>query len=1112
MKNKINKIGKILMIFLFSILLIGSVSAFLETANFHQNENYGKVEIKRLFGLLGNVSTIELTYNTNSCFTNCSAEGTIVLYENQKLMDNIYFKNLKSGKDENLDYKIYVQSEIKKKEITIFDGYECINYTKWSDNNHSSYKVINCSGKKKIEYIEEPIWKLYEGEILTAGKYYWKIEGKKSASEKIDWQGVFQGIRVTDWAVWDGTIDLIYPLNNSGITNSNVSFVCNISAGTSLLSNGSLIIDGIRNKTFYGMNPNNIITDSIGLTFDSSDATASGGMIIIANVNSSLIAVGVKTTSNPTTFTLYDNSNNQLTTASFSGSTATLSSPYKLIKGTTYKLLATGMSHRDYISFSSYPINKTNINYTSGIENFPNPDGIHALVFINVTTINSTEVNITINTSAFGFTSGSHNWTCEGYDNSSSRGIAGNYTFSFSDFSITANSTYPKNDTNSTFSSFYFAVNHTISGGISGSITNATLILYNSTGDIYLTNFSSIISGNQSNLSLSGIPEGNNTWIYKICGMDSIISSCVYSGNKTYNLDSIAPIINLSQSNRTIDYHKLGNNLTFNWSISDPHLSSCNIFYEGNLYTPSCLDNNISLNITDINAKNINFSVNDTFGNYASINFSWNYKIFQNSIEYNNKTFSGLYEQFKLNITKDSSYTISSVNLFYNGTSNFLSFTNNINQLLIKNISIPNINANTNLSFKWIINFSDSSSVNSGDFNQSVFIINIDDCSAFTNIFLNLTLIDEVSQKNLDGKIESYISLNSFMGNNLYNFSNIFSGNNSKFCSNYNLNSSNYLLNSIIKYYEQNHTTEYYNILNLSMMNLNIPYNIYLYDLNNSLSTDFLITFKDKNFLKKENVLIYLQREYIAENNSFKTIELPKTDSNGQTSAHLVQKDIVYNIIAYDSTNGNVLAFLNNVVAFCEDATIGNCKININEESAINEIFNYNENIPIRYSNLNYNDTSRILSTTFFTSDGSIKNVQMMVFKSDYFGNITACNNSIYSSSGTLSCTIPSSIGNSTLDIKFYVDGDLVIQDYKSTDSSTYGDSGYFILLLMIILLSFLFIDSKTIQLIVTALIFVSGIGLSLIKGTIIGLTSGILSFIIAIIILAWKVNKEGDS
>jgi len=194
-----------------------------------------------------------------------------------------------------------------------------------------------------------------------------------------------------------------------------------------------------------------------------------------------------------------------------------------------------------------------------------------------------------------------------------------------------------------------------------------------------------------------------------------------------------------------------------------------------------------------------------------------------------------------------------------------------------------------------------------------------------------------------------------------------------------------------------------------------------------------------------EGVLITFNRQYVGEG-VFKTVEIPKTDSTGQTVAHLDEKDVVYNIIV--SKNGVVLASYENMIAYCTDLTIGLCVINLIQTSNPIDFYDYGENVPISISAA-YNESSRLFTYAFITKDGSVKNVNLVIKQEDMLQTTIACNESLETASGTMTCTIPVSIGNSTLTVYSYVDGELMtISGLDTTEKTPYGKIGYLIFFL----------------------------------------------------------------
>ncbi len=637
-------------------------------------------------------------------------------------------------------------------------------------------------------------------------------------------------------------------------------------------------------------------------------------------------------------------------------------------------------------------------------------------------------------------------------------------------------------------------------------LINASIIL---DGVLNQTNLT-VINNTPSIFIIDGISDGDHNWTAQVCGDTP---ECIENLEvRNFTIDSSTPSLVVTSPNQTFGILEIDSNLSLNWNVTDNALSVCSYDWNGTNTTVTCADNQTNINITDGSNKNLTFYVNDTAGNLNSSFVTWDYKVFVNSQTFSETTLEGSTETFSANITKLSSLQISTADLIYNDVFNSGTFTAGDNLNISESLVIPNVDSATNLSFFWSITLSDSSVVNTTSINQTVNPITLDDCSVNTNLFYNYTLVDEEFQTNVSNGsvIELDIDILDFgRTTNILNFSKSYETNPAQVCLNTDiLGSTNYSIDSIVRYTATDYANEFYNIRNFTLTNLSIPQNIFLFDLNSTASTDFRMTFKGDDFLVIEGALIFIQRQYISENNTFKTVELPITDSNGQTVAHLVEKDVLYNILVTNGTNGEVLATFNNIIAFCEDATIGDCQINLNALATTTEIFIYNQELKIGITTPEFNQTSRLLSVDFFTFDGSTKTVQLISNKSDILGNTTACDNSLTSSSGTLSCTIPASIGNSSITIFFYVDDVLVFQDFLSLDDLTFGDEGIFILFLIILMLVVMFSDSKSLMLLSIVVGFVSGIGLSLMTGRIIGVSSSIIWLIVVISIALWKLNK----
>ena len=218
-----------------------------------------------------------------------------------------------------------------------------------------------------------------------------------------------------------------------------------------------------------------------------------------------------------------------------------------------------------------------------------------------------------------------------------------------------------------------------------------------------------------------------------------------------------------------------------------------------------------------------------------------------------------------------------------------------------------------------------------------------------------------------------------------------------------------------------------------------------------------------------------------------------------------------YNIIAVK--DGKVLGTFLNIIAFCQDFTIGSCAINLN--ALINEtaIFNYDEGVGILYdSPPTYNKTTNIVSFDFTSTDGSTKIVSMNVQRKDIFGNRSICNNTVISTSGTVSCNIGLNLSESSLETIISIDGTEWIADTVIIDKTSYGSIGYAIWMILSIALVIMFSESKNGILISLAISYIGAISLGWVVGGIIGIASGGIWILVMTILGIWKINKNRRS
>lgn len=707
------------------------------------------------------------------------------------------------------------------------------------------------------------------------------------------------------------------------------------------------------------------------------------------------------------------------------------------------------------------------------------------------------------------------------YCNDTGENIGLNDTIFFVNKSVGTNLIYPINNLLTANSSILFDYNNTV---LNTNLTNSTFYLWWDNGTLLDSRFYTL-SGNQTinNKTIIILGEGGYIWNVETCG--SAVSCNFGSSNYSFDLDLDGPIPIITYPTGVLGAVVDGTTLNLNWTISETgenlttHLKNCSYTYNGSttyMVKATCLANVTTFSYS-AGKDNITFRAWDIFNLSNEDTATWIVSLSEINQTYNAFTTEGATEDFLIYVSVNPTYSITASQLIYNGTT-YTGVTTDLGGNVFRasrTITIPSVTATGNVTFYWRFAFNDTSIVNSLSKNQSIANVLIDNCGSYTYKLLELEAIDEEEQTHLnETTLNTSIEVDLQVFSNdlsvsIINYSNIFNRTNPiSICTNSNMtNALKY--DTIIKYSAENYSSEYYNVQRGTLQYGLIPYNISLFDLLSEDATEFQITFKDSSFLVIEDALINIARQYVGEG-TFKTVEIPKTDSNGQTVAHLVTNDVIYNMVV--TKEGEVLGVFNNLVAFCDDIVTGSCFINLNAIGNNTELYSYSSSTGISY-NKNYNKTSRLLTFEFVTTDGNIKTINLTAVKMDQLGNTTACNEVLISSSGTIYCTIPASIGNDTIIMNIYADGQLVANDYiKTGDNFSLGDMGYLFLIFMLLSFPLMFSSSKIGVIIGVLLGFISASLFGIIQGGVIGLGASLLWLIISGLILIYIINTKRET
>lgn len=629
------------------------------------------------------------------------------------------------------------------------------------------------------------------------------------------------------------------------------------------------------------------------------------------------------------------------------------------------------------------------------------------------------------------------------------------------------------------------------------------------TWKVNVTNLSAL-NNTQTNFTINNIPEGKYIW-NAIVGDGA--NNATATSNFTFTKDTIIPLVRVSYPNLTLSFFERYNNISVNWSANDTNIQNCWIDYDSVNRTVTCNSNSTTINITSGTVKNLNFYVNDSAGNLNVSSVSWNYKLFLNYEIYTPSITEGISNTFYQNFLTNGT-DISAAKLIYNST-NYTGTLNNHggnNFTVSATITSPSTSSNVNLTFYWnITQGSVISSIRSS--NQTVLNFAADNCSINKVVIYNFTITDEKSLLQLTaagnntlGKVD--VNIRSFgSSTEITSFNSSYSQINPfGICINSTLGSSNsYNIDALVEYSATNYQTEFYNIQNETLNSTTMNQNISLYDLNTSTAQAFKLIVKDSSFLALDDALIKIYRKYIDEG-IYRIIEIPKTDGNGETTASLVLNDVIYKFVIVKY--GETIKTFDNVRAICQTPLVSTCTIDFNAFASGITVPDYEEGEDFNYT-LGYNSSSRIISSQFDIPSGTQANITLIVINEDTLGT-SVCTDSLTSTSGTLTCTVPSNFGNATILAKIYRNGNLQAQGQVKLDqlpSDIY--SGILVILgmfLIMILIGVGLSDNPvfTVIFLLVGVILLTALNLIANNGFI-GGTATILFLIVAIILILIK-------
>ena len=478
-------------------------------------------------------------------------------------------------------------------------------------------------------------------------------------------------------------------------------------------------------------------------------------------------------------------------------------------------------------------------------------------------------------------------------------------------------------------------------------------------------------------------------------------------------------------------------------------------------------------NLNNIDFANANRTI--TFQNF-----------FENLFIYSNETTEGSLDTFIFNFTTPE--TLSYVNLIYDSVSYLATSNNSGNEYLAtRTISVPLLDVETNKTFYWEVKFDGLDVQNSTDYNQSLTIINSDNCDVGTELILNFTLKYEdnntwINITDIASDIEVEVDVYPIgSGSAITSFSNSYNNtqNPAQVCLSDALTGSTaYDMDVIVRYETTDHVSEFFYLDkgNLNATKIFDDYtsmNIDLMDLLSADSTSFLFNFYDVDGLPVEDSVVHVFRKYVGEG-IFREVERAKQDENGDTIVHLVEEDAIYYFIV--TLDGTLVYQSSTYTALCQDTP---CQIQL-EASGDSAEFSDDWDLMNNGSYTIISTTSdRVVNLTYVSDVPTTMNLTVYKYLSDgSFEGVISSEQT--ATSGEIALTVPQSAGNVSFFATLEQDDEFILSRWvlpSATTQERFGTTLSLFLGALIILTLSLMAVSEGVGTLVFALIGVAVAG-----------------------------------
>ncbi len=509
-----------------------------------------------------------------------------------------------------------------------------------------------------------------------------------------------------------------------------------------------------------------------------------------------------------------------------------------------------------------------------------------------------------------------------------------------------------------------------------------------------------------------------------------------------------------------------GLNLSLAWIASDSNIDVCQYDYQSVNTTVDCSNTEIGLIVTDSSATSLTFYVNDTFGQLSFNSTSWSYSFIEDNITFTPNVFETSSQFFQINLSTSVNVSAISAQLNYNGTNFISNAACDVFCLVNNTIDIPLVTSGEfeNKSFFWeisIFNGTTSVNVNTSSTEQNVTRIHLEECGGgFTTEALNFTVYDEQNLSRIDpflfdGDFDQWLGTGTVKRQSNFSQSSI---SEQTLC--IAPEDETFFIDSTIEYDEAGSGTTY-TLRNYYFQNdtiSNVSQDIFMYLLQSSSSTSFILKVQDNALLPVANVLIETNRFYPGLN-EFRIVQIAKTDDLGKSVGFFETEIVDYKFII---TLNNATLLETGIQKVIPESSPFTLTFNLGQN--LGEPWNSQIGLNNLISSLIWNDLTGIITYTYTDNSTNLTLARLFVIQQSLVNSSadsTICNENSTLTSAILICNVGNSSGfytASSFITRVSIETlDLQIGFQIETLSSVVGLLGLFYGWFLVLIASFMF-------------------------------------------------------